>query len=334
MSASSRFDVLTIGNAIVDVIAPIEDDFLVAQALTKGSMRLIDTDEAERLYGLMAAGVEISGGCAGNTAAGAASFGARTAFIGKVADDHLGHVFRHDIGAAGVHFATAPLVGGAPTARSMILVSPDGERTMNTFLGACQHLTSADIDRDVVAAASIIYLEGYLWDPPEAKIAFRHAADAAHVAGRQVAMTLSDSFCVDRYREEFLDLLRSGAVDIVFANESEAKALYETADFDTAVAALRQDARLAAVTLGARGSLVVTREETWQVGVSPVEQLVDTTGAGDLYAAGFLAGLSRGQPLADCAELGGIAAGEIITHYGARPQVSLAGLARQNGFTI
>ena len=216
----------------------------------------------------------------------------------------------------------------------MILVSPDGERTMNTFLGACQQLTSADIDRDLVAAASIIYLEGYLWDPPEAKIAFRHAADAAHAAGRQVAMTLSDSFCVDRYREEFLDLLRSGAVDIVFANESEAKALYETADFDTAIAALRQDAQLSAVTLGARGSLVVTREETRQVGVAPVERLIDTTGAGDLYAAGFLAGLSRGQSLADCAELGGIAAGEIITHFGARPQVSLADLARQSGFTI
>ncbi|MDR3493107.1 MAG: adenosine kinase [Ancalomicrobiaceae bacterium] len=334
MTASSRFDVLTIGNAIVDVIAPVEDDFLINQQLIKGSMRLIDTDEAERLYKLMASGIEVSGGCAGNTAAGAASFGVRTAFIGKVADDHLGRVFRHDIGAVGVHFATSPLIDGAPTARSMILVSPDGERTMNTFLGACQHLTAADIDPELVGSASIIYLEGYLWDPPEAKIAFRHAAEAAHAAGRDVAMTLSDSFCVDRYREEFLELLRSGTVDIVFANESEAKALYETADFNAAIAALRQDARLAAVTLGARGSLVVTREETWQVGVTPVEQLVDTTGAGDLYAAGFLAGLARGQALTNCAELGGVAAGEIISHYGARPQVSLAQLARQSGFAI
>lgn len=331
---ATRFDVLTIGNAIVDVFAPIEDDFLVSQRLIKGSMRLIDTQEAERLYGLMASGIEVSGGCAANTAAGVASFGVRAAFIGKVADDHLGRVFRHDIGAAGVHFETAPLIDGAPTARSMILVSPDGERTMNTFLGACQHLTPDDIDPALVGSASIIYLEGYLWDPPEAKRAFRRAADAAHAAGRRVAMTLSDSFCVDRYREEFLDLIRSGTVDIIFANESEAKALYETADFDTAVAALRQDVRLAAVTLGARGSLVLSREETRQIGVAPVDNLVDTTGAGDLYAAGFLAGLSRGQDLATCAELGGIAAGEIIAHYGARPQVKLADIAGQSGFTI
>jgi adenosine kinase len=331
-SPSTRFDVLTIGNAIVDVIAPADDDFLVAQSLVKGSMRLIDPEEAERLYGLMNQTMEISGGCAGNTAAGVASFGQRAAFIGKVANDHLGHVFAHDIRAIGVEFATPALQSGAPTARSMILVTPDGERTMNTYLGACQHLTPADIDETIVSAAKIIYLEGYLWDPPAAKEAFRRAAEIAHAHGRRVAITLSDSFCVDRYREEFLDLLRTGTVDIVFANESEAKSLYQTADFDSAIAGLRENAKLAAVTLGARGSLVVTRGETHHVPVSEVEAFVDSTGAGDLYAAGFLAGLSRGEALPACAALGGLAAGEIITHYGARPQASLKDLARQSGF--
>jgi adenosine kinase len=331
-ASATRFDVLTIGNAIVDVIARAEDDFLVAQSLAKGSMRLIDPAEAERLYGLMNATMEISGGCAGNTAAGVASFGLRAAFIGKVADDHLGHVFRHDIRAIGVEFATPALADGTPTARSMILVTPDGERTMNTYLGACQQLTPADIDVDMVRAAKFIYLEGYLWDPPAAKEAFRTAAAIAHAAGRRVAITLSDSFCVDRFREEFLDLLRTGTVDIVFANEAEAKALYQTSDFDSAVRALREDAKLAAVTLGARGSLVVAREETLRVPVSPVEAFVDSTGAGDLYAAGFLAGLARGETHADCAALGGLAAGEIISHYGARPQASLRDLARQSGF--
>ena len=330
----ARFDVLTIGNAIVDVIARAEDDFLVAQGLAKGSMRLIDAAEAERLYGLMSQTMEISGGCAGNTAAGVASFGARAAFIGKVADDHLGKVFRHDIGAVGVSFVTPSLAAGAPTARSMILVTPDGERTMNTFLGACQHLTPDDIDADVVGSARITYLEGYLWDPPAAKEAFRRAAAIAHAAGRKVAITLSDSFCVDRYRPEFLELMRTGTIDIVFANEAEAKALYQTADFDSAVAALKQDAQLAAVTLGEKGSLVLTRELTRHVSVAPVETLVDTTGAGDLYAAGFLAGLSRGADLDTCAALGGLAAGEIITHYGARPQTSLKQLAEQSGLAI
>ena len=329
---STRFDVLTIGNAIVDVIARTDDDFLVAQSLVKGSMRLIDPEEAERLYGLMNSTIEMSGGCAGNTAAGVASFGQRVAFIGKVADDHLGRVFRHDIRAIGVEFNTDALLEGTPTARSMILVTPDGERTMNTYLGACQHLTVADIDADMISAAKIIYLEGYLWDPPAAKDAFRRAAEIAHAAGRRVAITLSDSFCVDRFRDEFLDLLRTGTVDIVFANEAEAKSLYQTADFDSAVAGLRADAKLSAITLGSRGALVVTHDETHHVPVSPVENFVDTTGAGDLFAAGFLAGLSRDESLTNCAVLGGIAAGEIISHYGARPQASLRELARQNGF--
>jgi adenosine kinase len=330
--STTRFDVLTIGNAIVDVIARAEDDFLAQQSLVKGSMRLIDPDEAERLYGLMNSTIEMSGGCAGNTAAGVASFGRRAAFIGKVADDHMGHVFRHDIRAIGVEFETSPLTEGAPTARSMILVTPDGERTMNTYLGACQHLTSADIDTALVASAKIIYLEGYLWDPPAAKDAFRRAADVAHAHGRRVAITLSDSFCVDRFRDEFLDLLTTGTIDLVFANEAEVMSLYQTADFDDAIAGLRRDAKLSAVTLGSRGSLVVTRSETQHVPVAPVDDLIDSTGAGDLYAAGFLAGLSADLDLRACATLGGLAAAEIISHYGARPVASLRDLARQSGF--
>ena len=334
----TRFDVLTIGNAIVDVLARIDDDFILAEGLAKGSMRLIDADEAERLYGHMPQAIEVSGGCAGNTAAGVASFGGRTAFIGKVAADHLGHVFTHDIRAAGVHFATAALDGaamvGAPTARSMILVSPDGERTMNTYLGACQALTSADIDPAVVSAAKVTYLEGYLWDPPEAKIAFRRAAEIAHAAGREVAITLSDSFCVDRYRAEFLDLIRSKTVDIVFANVAEVKALYETGDFDTAAAALRQDAKLAAVTMSEKGSMVLTAAETWQVPAQPVETVEDTTGAGDLYAAGFLYAYTQDFELPAAAAFGGLAAAEIISHLGARPQQNLRQLAIQSGFVL
>lgn len=329
-----RFDVLGIGNAIVDVIARTDDDFLVREGLAKGSMRLIDADEAVRLYDHMGPARMISGGCAGNTATGVASFGGRAAFIGKVAEDELGRAFQHDIRAVGVAFETAALRDGPPTARSMILVTPDGERTMNTFLGACTRLTPADIDPDVVEAAGVTYLEGYLWDPPEAKEAFRVAADIAHAKGRIVALTLSDSFCVDRFRGEFLDLVRSGRVDLVFANAAEVRSLYQTADFDTALAALRQDARLAAVTLSENGSLVVSREATVHVPAHPVEAVVDTTGAGDLYAAGFLFGLARGFDHRTCAELGGLAAAEIISHLGARPEASLADLARQNGFPI
>ncbi len=326
-----RYDVLGIGNAIVDVIAPAEEDFLVRNGLVKGSMRLIDAAEADRLYGQMAAAIEASGGCAGNTAAGVASFGGKAAFIGKVAADQLGAIYRHDMRGTGVAFGTAPLTDGAPTARSMILITPDGERTMNTYLGACQELTPADIDEDTVSAAAITYLEGYLWDPPQAKEAFRAAARIAHSAGRQVSLTLSDSFCVDRYRDEFLGLIRDGLVDILFANQAEMHALYETADFDTAVGALRGDCRLAAVTLGADGALVVTPETVEPVPATPVERVVDTTGAGDLFASGFLFGLARKMRHADCARLGAIAAAEVISHLGPRPQTSLRGLAEQAG---
>jgi sugar/nucleoside kinase (ribokinase family) len=328
------YDVLGIGNAIVDVIARTEDDFLVREGLAKGSMRLIDAEEATRLYSHMPAARMISGGCAGNTAAGVGSLGGRAAFIGKVAADEFGIAFRHDISAMGIHFPTTALLNGAPTARSMILVTPDGERTMNTFLGACQHLTEADIDEGVVSAAAITYLEGYLWDPPEAKAAFRKAAAIAHRHDRLVALTLSDAFCVDRYRPEFHELLRTGTVDIVFANSAEVKSLYQTSDFDTAVSALRNDAKLAAVTMSEDGSLVVTREETISVSAHPVETVVDTTGAGDLYAAGFLFALARGADLATCATFGGLAAAEIISHIGARPEADLGDLARQSGLSI
>jgi sugar/nucleoside kinase (ribokinase family) len=274
----------------------------------------------------------ISGGCAGNTAAGVASFGGRAAFIGKVADDELGKFFRHDMQALGIHFPTVDLTDGTPTARSMILITPDSERTMNTNLAACQELSPADMDRDTVESAAITYLEGYLWDPPKAKEAFRIAADLAHGAGRKVAMTLSDSFCVDRYRDEFLDLIRTGALDIVFANQHELQALYQTSDFETAVTAIQGDTLLlAAITLGASGSMAVTRGERIHVPAEPVAGIVDLTGAGDLYAAGFLFGLARNRDLRDCARLGSLAAAEVISHVGARPQASLKQQSGQAG---
>ena len=299
----AKFDVLGIGNAIVDVIARTEEDFLVREKLIKGSMRLIETSEAERLYALMGQAIQTSGGCAGNTAAGVASFGGRAAFIGKVADDELGRVYRHDMQALGIHFATSPLKDEDPTARSMILITPDGERTMNTYLGATQHLSPPDIDERTVSAARITYLEGYLWDRPRAKEAFRKAAAVAHGAGRQVALTLSDSFCVDRFREEFLGLIRDGSVDVLFANGAELHSLYQTADFDTALQLVRQDARLAAVTVGGNGAFVASKDAVEMVPSRKVDPLVDTTGAGDLFAAGFLYALSRDLPHATCAAL-------------------------------
>jgi sugar/nucleoside kinase (ribokinase family) len=328
-----RHDVLCIGNAIVDVIARTEDDFLVRQGMSKGAMQLIDEQRAEAIYDAMGPAVEISGGSAANTAVGIASFGARAAFVGKVKDDELGRVFAHDIRAAGVAFDTAPDSGGPSTARSYILVTPDGERTMNTFLGAAQDLHPNDIDADAVAGAAVTYLEGYLWDPPRAKEAFLKAAGIAHGAGRKVALTLSDAFCVGRYRAEFLDLIRNGTVDIVFANQHELLSLYETADFDTAVNALRNDAPLAAVTRSEHGCLVVTRAATEAVPAAPIERFVDATGAGDLFAAGFLVGLSRGQDHRTSARLGALAAAEVIQHLGARPESSLKTLAERNGLT-
>jgi sugar/nucleoside kinase (ribokinase family) len=329
------YDVLGIGNAIVDIIARTEEDFLVREGLAKGSMRLIDAAEADRLYDHMGPATEASGGSAGNTVAGVASFGGRAAFIGKVADDIFGKLYRHDMKATGVHFDTAPLAsGGAPTARSMILITPDGERTMNTYLGACQALGPGDIDADLVENSLVTYLEGYLWDPPEAKEAFRRAAKIAHGAGRKVSITLSDAFCVDRYRQEFLGLIRDKTIDILFANDSELRSLYETSDFDTAVELLRKDCRLAAVTVGAEGALVVEAHKVEKIPATPVDSVVDTTGAGDLFAAGFLFGHARNFSHADAARLGTIAAAEVISHIGPRAAVSLAQLARQAGFKI
>jgi len=329
--AATRFDVLGIGNAIVDVLARTEDDFLIKQKMHKGSMHLIDEARADAIYDAMGPAVEISGGSAANTTVGVASLGARAAFVGKVRDDELGRVFAHDIRAAGVTFETPPASDGPSTGRCYVLVTPDGERTMNTFLGAAQDLHPNDIDADMIAAAEITYLEGYLWDPPHAKQAFLKAADIAHGAGRLVALTLSDAFCVDRYRGEFLDLIRKQTVDLIFANERELHSLYEAADFDSAVNALRADVRLGVVTRSEKGCLVVTREETDAVHALPVERVVDATGAGDLFAAGFLVGLSRGTDYRAAARLGALAAAEVIQHLGARPETSLKDLAEQNG---
>jgi sugar/nucleoside kinase (ribokinase family) len=329
-----RYDVLGFGNAIVDIIARAEDDFLVKNEMRKGGMSLIDEPRAQSIYDAMGPAVEISGGSAANTIVGIAGLGARAAFVGKVKDDELGRAFAHDIRASGVAFDTPPAADGPSTARCFVLVTPDGERTMNTYLGAAQDLHPNDVDPDTVAASGIIYLEGYLWDPPHAKAAFRKAATIAHGAGRQVALTLSDAFCVGRYRAEFLELIRGGTVDIVFANESELLSLYETSSFDSAVAALRDEAKLAAVTRSEKGCVVVTKSGTVAVPAAPIERLVDATGAGDLFAAGFLFGLARGRDHKTAAQLGAIAAAEVIQHIGARPEVSLKALAQQSGLPV
>jgi sugar/nucleoside kinase (ribokinase family) len=328
------YDIVGIGNAIVDVLSQAEDDFLVAEGLQKGSMSLADETRTADLYSKMGQTIVISGGSAANTIVGAASLGARTAFIGKVKNDKAGEEFTHDIRAMGVYFNTPAATDGLPTAKCLVFVTPDGERTMNTFLGACQNLTASDVDEETIKNSKITYLEGYLWDPPAAKNAFVKAADIAHSAGNQVALTLSDSFCVDRFRGEFLGLIKDRKVDIIFANEHELHALYQTADFDSAIVALREEDVLGVVTRSAEGSIVVTREKNWAVPAFPIKQLVDTTGAGDLFAAGFLAGYSNGMPLDQCARLGGLAAAEVIQHVGARPQTKLADLARQNGLSI
>jgi sugar/nucleoside kinase (ribokinase family) len=328
---SIRYDVLGIGNAIVDVIARAEEDFLLKQGMRKGAMALIDEARAEAIYDAMGPAIEMSGGSAANTIVGLASLGARAAFVGKVKDDKLGRAFAHDIRAAGVAFTTPPASGGASTARCYVLVTPDGERTMNTYLGAAQDLHPADIDADTVAASAIIYLEGYLWDPKNAKDAFIKAAKIAHEAERKVALTLSDAFCVDRWRDEFLQLMRSRTVDLIFANEAELQSLYQTSDFNAAVAALRADIAVAVVTRSEKGCLVISPEGTEAVPAFPVERVVDTTGAGDLFAAGFLSGLARGVDDRTCGRLGALAAAEVIQHLGARPETSLKDLARENG---
>ncbi len=320
-AAPPRFDILGIGNAIVDVVAPVPEAFISRHDMRKGSMTLIDAATAERIYAAMPPGQESSGGSVANTCAVAAGLGARVAYLGRVADDELGAVFRHDIAAAGVHFPTAPLVGGAPTARCLILVTPDGQRTMNTYLGACVAFGEAQVDAAAVAAAAVVYLEGYLFDEPAAQAAFRRAAALAHAAGRQVALTLSDSFCVDRHRDAFRALV-AGHIDILFANEAELCSLYERNDLADAVAEVRGQVALAAVTRSEQGSLVIRGGEAVEVAAAPA-RVVDSTGAGDAYAAGFLAALTAGRSLAACGRLGSLAAAEVIGHYGARLQRDL-----------
>ncbi len=320
-----RFDITGIGNAIVDVVARAEDTFLSRHDMRKGSMTLIDAAAAEALYAAMPAGRESSGGSAANTCAVAAALGARVAYLGKVADDPLGAAFRRDIAATGVHFPSSPLPGGAPTARCLILVTPDAQRTMHTYLGACVAFTQADVDEPLIADSSFLYLEGYLFDPPAAQAAFRHAVHAAHRAGRKVALSLSDAFCVDRHRAAFRDLLAD--VDVLFANEAEITSLYQVNSFAEARDAVRADVELAALTRSEAGSVIVRGAETIPVAAEPTT-VIDTTGAGDAYAAGFLAGLARSLPLADCGRLASIAAAEVISHFGARPQADLRELAQ------
>jgi sugar/nucleoside kinase (ribokinase family) len=331
---SAKYDVLGIGNAIFDVLVQTDEGFLSRHGMTKGGMALIDEARAASIYRDMGPAVEMSGGSAANTIVGVASLGARAAYVGKVRDDQIGRLYMHDIRAAGVTFETKPAADGPATGCSYILVTPDGERTMNTYLGAAQELMPADIDAAQVAASALLYLEGYLWDPTSAKEAFVKASTIAHGAGRQVALTLSDSFCVDRYCGEFLDLMRNGTIDLVFANEAELHALYQTSDFETALKQLRSDVKLAVVTRSEKGCVVASKDGVIAVPAFPVERVVDTTGAGDLFAAGFLFGLARGAGHENAGRLGALAAAEVIQHIGARPQVSLKELAQQNGLPV
>jgi sugar/nucleoside kinase (ribokinase family) len=332
--ADAKYDVLGIGNAIFDVLVKTDEGFLESHGMTKGSMALIDEARAATIYRDMGPATEMSGGSAANTIVGVASLGARAAYVGKVKDDQIGRMYTHDIRAAGVAFGTKPASAGPATGCSYILVTGDGERTMNTYLGAAQDLSPADIDPSEIAAAKIVYLEGYLWDPKEAKNAFVKASKIAHEAGRQVALTLSDAFCVDRYRGEFIDLMKSGVVDVIFANEGELHSLYQTSDFDSALKALRGDAKLGVVTRSEKGCVVASRDGVVAVPAFPIDRIVDTTGAGDLFAAGFLFGLVRNASYENAGKLGALAAAEVIQHIGARPQVSLKELARQHGLPV
>ncbi len=326
MTKKAKYDVLGIGNAIVDVIAPVEDAFLEENAITRASMTLIDEERASSLYDRFPPASETSGGSAANTIAGCANLGARTAYFGKIANDELGETFSHDLRAAGAEFITKPLCDGPKTARCLIAVTPDAQRSMSTYLGASSLFSPADLDADIIRDAAITYMEGYLFDRDDAKAAFIQASEIALSAGRQTALTLSDLFCVERHRQAFLHLVR-GHIDILFANEDEILALYETQDFEAALAQVRADCKFAAITRGAQGSILLCADEKVTVSAEPVDTIIDTTGAGDLYAAGVLYGLSRGLPLAECGRIGSVAAAEIISHYGARAQASLRDLA-------
>lgn len=321
-------DVLAIGNAIVDVIAPCADAFLDEEGLAKGTMALIDTARAEALYARMGPAREVSGGSAANTCAGLAALGSRAAFIGQVADDQLGAVFAHDIRAAGIAYDVPPRAGGPPTARCLILVTPDGQRTMNTFLGASQHLSARAIDADLIADSAVLYLEGYLWDPDGPRAAMRGAIDAARGAGRQVAFTLSDAFLLDRHGDDFRALIDAGLIDVLFANEVELLGLTGADDFEAGLAALAPKLPVLVATRSEKGAVAVAGGVRAEVPAEPVAKVVDTTGAGDSFAAGFLHGHVRGATLADCLTMGAVAAAEVISHYGARPEVDLAALLR------
>ena len=327
MADSQELDVVVIGNALVDVLSHADESFLARQKLAKGTMHLVDEPRARELYDAMGPGVEMSGGSAANTVVGVASFGGRGHYVGKVRDDQLGEVFAHDLRATGVGYDTPRATEGPPTGRCLILVTPDAQRTMSTFLGAAVRLGPGDIDRALIARGKILYLEGYLFDPPEAQAAFRAAAAMAHAAGRKVSLTLSDPFCVGRHRKAFLDLVEHH-VDILFANEAEICALYEVGDdFDAALGRVRGHCEVAALTRSARGSVIVEGGRVHTGAAHPVGAVVDTTGAGDLYAAGVLYGLSQGLDLPTCGRLGSLAAAEVIAHVGARPMVPLAQLA-------
>ncbi len=324
---NARFDVTAIGNAIVDVLAKADDALLAEHKLPKGGMSLIDAPTAERLYAVMGPGVEASGGSAANTIAGIAALGGKTAYIGKVADDQLGKVFTHDIRAVGVSYTTPPLKGGLPTARCLIFVTPDAQRTMQTFLGATSQLNPEDVDMNAIKASKVLYLEGYLWDQPQAKKAMREAAVEAKRAGVKVSLTLSDSFCVARFRDEFKELIKNH-VDILFANESEILSLYEVTDFDAALQAVRKDAEIAALTRSEKGSVVVNGDEVHVIDAVKGVKVVDTTGAGDAYAAGFLYAFTQGRDLATCGRLGGVMAAEVISHMGPRVEADVKALAK------
>jgi sugar/nucleoside kinase (ribokinase family) len=324
--STPRFDVTAIGNAIVDVIAQADDALLAAHNLPKGAMNLIDADTAEKLYGIMGPGKEASGGSAGNTIAGIAMLGGRTAYIGKVADDQLGQIFTHDIRAAGVTYETKPLTSGLPTARSLIFVTPDAQRTMQTFLGACTQLGPEDIDMAHITASRVVYMEGYLWDLPRAKQAMLDAAMKAKESGVKVSLTLSDAFCVARFRDEFRELAEK-YVDILFANESEILSLYEVTEFDDALQQVRKHCEIAALTRSEKGSVVVRGDDVHVIDAVPGVHVVDTTGAGDAYAAGFLYGYTHGHDLKTCGKLGGVMAAEVISHYGPRAEADVKALA-------
>jgi sugar/nucleoside kinase (ribokinase family) len=325
---AARFDVIGIGNAIVDIIGRCDEAYLAKIDAAKGSMRLVGADDVKKIYTTMGPAMEISGGSAANTIAGVASFGGKAAFIGTVADDEFGKIFTHDIHSIGVTFDTQPIANGAPTSRSLILVTPDGERTMNTFLGISTSLNETQLNHQLIEESEILYLEGYLFDEPQAKQAFRSALKTAKKANRKVALTLSDGFCVDRHRDEFIELIRAG-IDILFANESEIKSLYQTESFDLAAKTVSNDVRLAALTRSEKGSVIFADGKSIEIASEKIPAVVDTTGAGDLYAAGFLFGYSKGFELPVCGRLASLAAAEIIGHIGARPEVSLAELARQ-----